>query len=247
MLAGKHPFSQPWRNGVAASSEGQLAIPIPLKSQFMFLAQYKDPLSHPKELTAQAEGGMWPTAEEKACDSNTHERKWSHSNPEISVGRKRRESKSEDVKELGRKARQRYFKGGGERHLTNSSSPSGWARRVPWGCRSHCTVCAFGTAVPVSWAGQEQRATTGASHPRAGAERCCLVPLAPKVSSGDPGSVLVEKLQVSVLLEPRDGLRWMELSRNNSFHFSFSATVTKCLQKAAFLKYEGEQLSYVLW
>lgn len=92
----------------------------------------------------------------------------------------------------------------------------------------------------------KQPPQVGASHHRTGAERCCLVSLAPKVTS--PKSLLVtqavfcKKLQVSVLLEPRDGLRWMELTRNHFFHFSFSAAVTKCLQKAAFLKYEGEQL-----
>lgn len=51
-----------------------------------------------------------------------------------------------------------------------------------------------------------------------------------------PRLCLGRKLQVSVLLEPRDGLRWTELTRNNLFHFSFFSNSYKMSSKSSIFK-----------
>lgn len=207
---------------------------IPLKSQYVFSAQYKDRCLTPKSWQPKQRGGHNPPHRERCVTATHNERKWSHSSPEILVGRKGRESKSEDVKELSRRVGQRYFKGGGERHQINSSSPSGWARRVHWGCRSHSTACAFGTAVPVSWAGQEQPPWVPLiTELELGGVALSL--WLPKSNLGTQ-AVSGKELQMSVLLQPRDGLRGMELTRNNLFHFSFSASYKMSLKSSVFLK-----------
>lgn len=185
MLAGKHPFSQPWRNGVAASMKDFPGIP--LKSQYVFSAQHKDHCRTPKSWQPKQREGYNPPHRER-CVTATHMR-GSGSIPTQKFYWGEREERARVkmwkswVGRWGKGILKEEEKGIWQTAAALQAGPgecTGAAGHTPQLGLWHCCPSQLG------WPGT---ATMGASHHRTGAERSCLVPLAPKVKSGDPGSV----------------------------------------------------------